>query len=118
VLKASGSTAGVVIITRECSLETLKALFPTGEVEYLIAPFPQQALAVAANRALNRGDLARRDCAAPNRESSTGSTGRSCGRWPSTASRPSSETSGCEPRSNLGQARLVQKVGQVSMGTF
>jgi DNA-binding response OmpR family regulator len=60
-VKASGSTARVIIITRECSLETLKAVFPTGEVEYLIAPFPQQALAVAANRALTRGDLARRD---------------------------------------------------------
>ena len=60
-VKASGSRAGVLIITRECSLEILKALFPTGEVEYLIAPFPQQALAVAANRALNRRDLARRD---------------------------------------------------------
>ncbi len=60
-VKVSGSTAGVIIITRESSLETLKALFPTGEVEYLIAPFPQQALAVAANRALTRRDLARRD---------------------------------------------------------
>jgi two-component system OmpR family response regulator len=60
-VKATGSTAGVIIITRECSLETLKAVFPTGEVEYLIAPFPQPALAVAANQALSRRDIARQD---------------------------------------------------------
>ncbi len=60
-VQASGSTGGVVVITRESSLETLKAVFPMGDVEYLIAPFPQQALVVAANRALSRRTVARQD---------------------------------------------------------